>query len=130
MVGCICMFFFVEASAKAAQLCLPLAEFVCPIRTVFYSAVIRHAIVPVAALHFLLCFYSKFKSDNSRRSGKVAQTHYETVNRCITLEIPVNVNNTLNQKRLPVIPGFSSLYAYKKRSAFSHLRKYLQNANP
>ena len=32
----------------------------------------------------------------------------------MTLEIPVNVNTTLNQKRLPVIPGFSSLYAYKR----------------
>ena len=41
----------------------------------------------------------------------------------MTLEIPVNVNTTLNQKRLPVIPGFTSLYAYKTRSAFSHFRK-------
>ena len=47
----------------------------------------------------------------------------------MTLEIPVNVNNALNQKRLPVIPGFTSLYAYKKRSAFSHFRKLLQNSN-
>ena len=41
----------------------------------------------------------------------------------MTLEIPVNVNNTLNQKRLPVIPGFTSLYAYKKRSAFQPFQK-------
>ena len=48
----------------------------------------------------------------------------------MTLEIPVNVNTTLNQKRLPVIPGFTSLYEYKKRPAFSHFRKFLQNSNP
>ena len=30
----------------------------------------------------------------------------------MTLEIPVNVNTTLNQKWLPVIPGFTSLYMW------------------
>ena len=44
----------------------------------------------------------------------------------MTLEIPVNVNTTLNQKRLPVIPSFTSLYAYKKRSAFSHSENFFK----
>ena len=48
----------------------------------------------------------------------------------MTSEIPVNVNTTLIQERLPVIPGFTSLYAYKKRSAFSHFRKFLQTSSP
>ena len=64
--------------------------------------------------------------------------HYQTLHTAnlligytMTLEIPVYVNTAQNHKRLhvPEIPGFTSLYSYTKRSAFSHCTQLLQNSN-